>query len=302
MDLSGALQNSLTEVTGWLEAFVRMLPELVVAILLLLLFVALAKGARSAVQALMNRATDHGPVKSLVGTAAYVAVLALGVFLALGILQLDKTVTSLLAGVGILGLALGFAFQDIAENFIAGVLISVRRPFTDGDLIESNGFMGRVEEVDLRTTLVRMPQGHVVRIPNGEVYGEPLTNYSNATARRVDLSCGVSYGDDLEKARRVALAAMDGVEGRDPDREADFWYEEFGGSSINFTVCFWLVDSEQSTFLKARSDAMIRLYDAFAENDVAIPFSTITLDFTEAGTRTLDEPLKVLEGAAGGGR
>jgi small conductance mechanosensitive channel len=295
MDLSGAFQSSLAEVTGWVEGLVRMLPEILAALVVLLLFLVLGAVVRRVVRSVMDRTTDHGPVKSLVSTAAYVAVLAVGLFLALGVMNLDKTVTSLLAGVGVVGLALGFAFQDIAENFIAGVLISVRRPFTDGDLIESNDFMGTVEEVDLRATLLRMPQGHLVRVPNGDVYGNPLTNYSQAKARRVDLSCGVSYGDDLEKARRVAMEAMEGVEGRDPDREVDFWYEEFGGSSINFKVVFWLVDSAQSTWLHARSDAMIRLKKAFDENDVGIPFSTVTLDFTEAGTRTLDEPLRVLD-------
>ncbi|HSR43244.1 MAG TPA: mechanosensitive ion channel domain-containing protein, partial [Longimicrobiales bacterium] len=186
LDIGQALNNALQDAAGWLESLVRSLPEFVAAVLVVVLFAFVAKGVRAVVQRLMDRATDHGPVKSLVAKAAYLAVLAAGVFVALGILQLDKTVTSLLAGVGILGLALGFAFQDIAENFIAGILITVRRPFTDGDLVETNGFLGHVETVDLRATHIRTLQGQLVRVPNGDVFDSPITNYTQAEGRRVD--------------------------------------------------------------------------------------------------------------------
>ena len=294
LELNQALSQGLAKVTGWIETLIQNLPEILSAVILLLFFVFLARTGRKVARRLMDRATDHGPVKSLVAKFVYVAVLTMGVFLALGILELDRTVTSLLAGVGILGLALGFAFQDIAQNFISGILLTIRRPFTDGDLVETNGFKGRIEAVDLRSTHLRTMQGELVRIPNGDVYGSPLTNYSQSDSRRVDLACGVSYGDDLEKARSVALEAMREVEGRDSAREPELFYTDFGGSSINFDLRIWLVDAEQSTFLKARSDAMIRLKKAFDEHDVGIPFPIVTLDFSEAGTRRLDEPLELL--------
>ncbi|MDX1493689.1 MAG: mechanosensitive ion channel [Longimicrobiales bacterium] len=294
MDLNQALQDALAKVTEWIEALVQNIPEIISAIIIVVLFSFLAKTLRNVVKRLMDRVTDHGPVKSLMGKAAYIAVWALGLFLALGVLELDQAVTSLLAGLGILGLALGFAFQDIAQNFIAGILMTIRRPFTDGDLVETNGFFGKVEDIDLRATQIRTPQGQLVRIPNGSVYGNPLTNYTDSPTRRMDLACGVSYGDDLEKARSVALEAMQGVQHRDRNREPEFFYEEFGGSSINFVLRLWLEDSQQGTFLAARSDAVIRLKKAFDENDVGIPFPIMTLDFSEAGTRLLDEPLRAL--------
>lgn len=294
MDLEQAVRDALAKVTGWVEALVESLPEIVSAILILLVFSFLARSARSVVRRLMDRVTDHGPVKSLVATGAYVGLWALGLFLALGVLQLDQAVTSLLAGVGILGLALGFAFQDIAQNFIAGVLMAIRRPFTDGDLIETNGHFGRVEDIDLRGTQIRTLQGQLVRIPNGKVYGEALVNYSAARGRRMDLACGVTYGDDLERARDVALSAMEDVVGRDRTREPELFYEGFGGSSIDFMLRLWLEDTEQMTFLRARSDAVIRLKKAFDANEVGIPFPIVTLDFSDSGTRLLDEPLRAL--------
>lgn len=300
VDVGSALQSAWTKVTGWVELAIQSLPEILAAAVLLVVFVFLAKLARTVVDRLMRRVTDHGPLRGLTTNTVYLAVLAAGLFIALGILQLNTVLTSMLAGVGIVGLALGFAFQDIAENFVSGILITLRRPFTDGDLVETNDFFGTIEGVDLRATQVRTLTGQLVRIPNGEVYGNPIVNYTQASGRRVDLACGTTYGADLEEARRVALEAMEGVQGRDTDREPEFFYDEFGGSSINFVLRFWLESTGQKAFLAARSDAIMRLKAAFDAHDVGIPFPIVTLDFSDAGTRRLDEPLQLLRAAGGG--
>jgi len=189
-DLNDALGEAWAEVTGWVETLIASLPELVAAIVVFVLFLFLARFARSVVDRVMRRATDHGPLRGLTSNATYVAVVAGGGFIALGVLQLDTVLASALAGVGIIGLALGFAFQDIAQNFVSGILITLRRPFTDGDLVETNGYFGTIEGVDLRATRVRTLTGQLVRIPNGAVYGDPIVNFTQASSRRVDLACG----------------------------------------------------------------------------------------------------------------
>lgn len=302
VNVGAALESAWDKVTGWVELLIQSLPEILAAVVLLVIFVFLAKLAKTLVDRLMRKVTDHGPLRGLATNTVYLAVLAAGVFIALGILQLNTVLTSMLAGVGIVGLALGFAFQDIAENFVSGILITIRRPFTDGDLVETNDFFGTIENVDLRATQVRTLTGQLVRIPNGEVYGNPIVNYTQATGRRVDLSCGTTYGTDLEKARSVALEAMLAVEGRDASHDPEFFYNEFGGSSINFVLRFWLTNTGQKAFLAAQSDAIMRLKSAFDANDVGIPFPIVTLDFSDAGTRRLDEPLRLLQnGPAGEG-
>lgn len=290
--LGQAFQEGWEKMGGWVEGLVNHLPNILAAVLVLVLFWFAAKAVRLGILRVVDRTTDHQPVKDLVGAAAYLAVLLTGLLVALGILELDRTVTSVLAGVGIIGLALGFAFQDIAENFISGVLISVRRPFTDGDIIETNEHMGVVERVDLRSTLIRTFQGQMVRVPNRDVYGNPLVNYTALGSRRVDLKCGVSYGDDLEKTRRVALEAVRRVPGRDPERDVEVFYEEFGGSSINFVVRFWIPFRRQTDFLRARSEAIQSLKRALDEEGLTIPFPITTLDFGIAGGRALSEELR----------
>ena len=298
MELSQALNDAVAKVAEWVEGLVRSLPEIVAAVLVLVVFWLLGRGLRGLVRAFMARVTQSGSLRDLAAAAAYIVVLGLGMFLALGVLDLDRTVTSLLAGVGIVGLALGFAFQDIAANFVSGILLNIRRPFTDGDLIETNDFLGHVERIDLRATQIRTLEGQLVLIPNKSVFGNPIINFSAGSSRRMDLRCGVNYGEDLEKARSVALTAMQDVVGRRLDRDPELFYEEFGGSSINFVLRVWLQDPEQRTFLQARSDALIRLKKAFDDHDVSIPFPIITLDFSDSGTRLLDEPLAALRNAS----
>ena len=132
LDIQGALQQALDEVIGWIESLIQMLPELVAAAVVLTLFWIGARILRQFALKLLGRVTDHGPLKSLAGKVVFFAVILTGLMVALGILDLSKTVTSMLAGLGIVGLALGFAFQDIAQNFMSGVIMSIRRPFASG--------------------------------------------------------------------------------------------------------------------------------------------------------------------------
>ncbi len=291
MNLENTFSNLVDKLAGWLEGFILMLPNLVVAVLLVVVFWLAARLARRLILQVMERVSSYQQVNKLLATAGYVAVLAAGTFIALGVLDLDKAVTSLLAGAGIIGLALGFAFQDIAANFISGILMSIRRPFTEGDIVKTNDYFGTVVDVNLRSTYLQTFQGQLVVIPNKEVFQSPLINYSKTQRQRIDLRCGVAYGDDLEQAEQVALEAVRSIDYRDQDRDVELYYEDFGDSSINFVVRFWIDFHKQTDFLKARSDAIKRIKRAFDENGITIPFPIRTLDFGVVGGEKLSEVL-----------
>lgn len=291
MDWSEAFDSLSDKLQSWIETFILMLPNFVAAVVVVAAFALLARLTRKIVQRVMRSVSPYTHVNNLLATVAYVVVIATGVFIALGVLDLDKTLTSLLAGAGIIGLAVGFAFQDITANFISGILLTMRRPFREHDLIESNDYLGVVEELNLRSTILRTFEGQVVIIPNKEVFQNALTNYSRTGQRRIDLSCGVAYGDDLEKARRVAIEAMEGIGYRDQDRDVELFYDEFGGSSINFKLRFWIDFEQQTDYLEAQSEAIMRLKTAFDENDVTIPFPIRTLDFGVVGGEKLSDVL-----------
>jgi small conductance mechanosensitive channel len=286
--------NLLTaKLAGWVRGFVLILPNLLVAVLVLVAFWLGAKLARNLVSRLLRRVSHSEQVTRLVCQTVYLALLAAGLFVSLGILGLQKTVASLLAGAGIIGLALGLAFQDIATNFMAGIYLSVQHPFRPGHLIQSKDFLGVVQRVHLRWTELRTQQGQVVLIPNKEVFENPLTNYSLTGRRRIDLKLGVSYGDDLETVRRVAVRAVEQVSTRKPETEVELFFEEFGESSINLVVRFWIdFTSKQADYFQARGEAIERLKRAFEENGITIPFPIRTLDL---GARSGEKLSEVLE-------
>lgn len=287
--ITKALDILTNKLQGWLEGITSMLPNFVVAVLALTIFFFLAKGAKVIANRLFKKFYDKPAIQNLFSTIIYLSVLSIGLMVALNILHLKQTVSSLLAGAGILGLALGFAFQDITANFISGVLIAIRKPIQVGDIIKVQDYMGTVEEINLRVTIIKTFQGLHVIIPNKEIFQNPLTNFTKTNERRIDIEVGVSYGDDLEKAKKVALDAVKQLPYLLEDKEVNLYYTGFGDSSINFVLHLWIQYPEQPGFLEARSKAIMAVKKAFDENDITIPFPIRTLDFGIKGGETLSE-------------
>jgi len=283
------------KLAGWMHQLVLLLPNLLIAVVVVVLTWLVARMVRTLATRLLKRVSHSEQVTWLVAQAVYVGVFAAGTFIALGILGLDKTVASLLAGAGIIGLALGFAFQDIAANLLAGIYLSVRRPFRRGQLIKTQDYFGTVNQVNLRWTEVYTQQGQLVLVPNKQVFENPIMNYSSLGRRRIDLNVGVSFGDDLVKAREVAIRAVEGIPERIAERPIELYYEEIGESSINFVIRFWIPFSKQADYLSARSEAIIRIKQAFDAEGITMPFPTRTLDFAVKGGETLGEVLEEVE-------
>lgn len=170
-------------------------------------------------------------------------------------------------------------------------MLSIRHPFGIGDIIDSNGFYGMVNKLNLRNTILKTPQGQIVYIPNKKVFDSPLQNYTKGVERRIDLACGVSYGDDLELAKKVAIGAVKELDGIDQTRDVEFYYKEFGNSSINFDIRFWVNFRSYKDFWQTQSDAIMAIKKAFDENGIDIPFPIRTLDFGIKGGEKLNAML-----------
>ncbi len=299
-----AFNALLDKLSGWLDAFVVMLPNVVAALLVMLGFGIGARFVQRVVTRVFGRISDNVAICNLLGSLARVATVVLGLFIALGLLQLDKTVTSLLAGVGVIGLALGFAFQDIAANLMSGVFMALRRPFAVGDMIEVDGACGIVDRIELRATTITTLSGLSQIIPNKDVFQNKILNFTKTCERRVELPVGVAYSDDLELAMDTAKRALAAVELRDESRDVAVYCTDFGDSSINLVAHFWLQKPDERSHLRARSDAIVRIKRAFDEAGLTIPFPIRTLDFGAGavGGRRVDEmKLRVVEAAASRG-
>lgn len=289
------MQHAIDRVWGklseWGDAFFAMLPNLAVALLVILLFWGLGRLIQRLLDKGLRRTPLHDTaVPILAKTAAFVATVV-GLIIALGVLNLQEAAASLLAGAGIVGLALGLAFQDVAANYFAGFMLSLRRPLQVGDVVETHDHFGTVEKIELRTTWIRTFEGQRVMIPNRKVFTESLTNFTAYGKRRVDLPVGVSYGDDLEKAERVTLEAVRSLDCVLEDEPPTLFYEGFGSSSIDFEVRFWVRYGSHREYLEGRHRAVKAIKAAFDEHDITIPFPIRTLDFGIVGGATLAEML-----------
>lgn len=294
MDINKAYNLLSEKLQVWFNEFILMLPNLAIAVFIVVLFVFIAKIVRKISEKLLSRVSHNETINGLLSTIFYGAVFGIGIFIALSILKLDTAVTSILAGAGIVGLAIGFAFQDIAANFVAGVLLSFRKPFTKGHIIKAQDYMGTVQKINLRSTVIQTFQGQKVMIPNKDVFQNPLENFSVSGRRRVDLEVGVSYGEDLEKVKRITIEAASNVEGLTSD-EITLFYTGFGDSSIDFSIRVWPKDISQPGYLKVKSDLIMNIKKAYDENDIMIPFPIRTLDFGIKGGEKLNEVMAVKE-------
>ena len=279
-ELPAVWSKLVNKLAGWLEALVVMLPNLVVALFAMAIAVWLARWVEKGIHELVFRVSNNRPISSLLGTLARIALIVMALFVVLGMLNLDKTVTSLLAGVGVIGLALGFAFQDIAANFMSGFLMAIRRPFDVGDLVEVDGRLGRIRAVELRATMLDTLDGLTVIVPNKQVFQNAIVNYTATSSRRLDFKMGTAYADDMEKVRATVIAAVQDIPKRDHEREVEVFFESFGDSSINFLLRIWLTASDQPTWLGARSEAMIAIKKAFDRDGITIPFPIRTLELS----------------------
>lgn len=288
MDINNAYHLIIEKLTTWLRELITMLPNFGLAIIVVILGFLLAGFVRKMSEKMILRFGHVSALTHLLSSVIYIITIGITIFIALSILQLDKAVTTILAGAGIVGLALAFAFQDIAANFMSGILIAFRRPLRVGDIVKIKDYMGKVENINLRDTVLRTFQGQLVIIPNKEVFQNPIENFSLLGKRRMDITIGVSYGDDLQKVKDITLEAVKNIEGLATD-PITFFYSEFADSSINFTLRLWVATPEQPDFLRVRSEAIMNVKKAYDNNEIVIPFPIRTLDFGIKGGATISE-------------
>lgn len=217
-------------------------------------------------------------VARLLGRLAAFGVFALAFIYALR--QIGVSVGPLLGVLGLAGLALAFAFQGILENFIAGVLMSLRRPFAQGDQISSGGFDGIVDDINLRAVELRTYAGERVYLPNATVWKSPIVNHTALGARRTTLDIGVDYDADLDEATQAILDAVDSVEGVKSEPRPEAFVHSFGGSSVDIAVRFWH-EPEIATEWRVRDAVARSIKVALDTKGIGIPFPQQVVHFAE---------------------
>lgn len=296
LDLPDVAHLIYLKLVRWAHDVLSFLPEIGIAVAVILFARFIAGFISRLIAGGLGRVSDNTSLVGLIGTVVRIVVVAVGLFVALGVLGLDKTVTSLLAGAGVIALAVGFAFQDLTANFISGTMIALARPLQTGDVVETNGFTGKVVEVKIRSIVLDNGQGQTIEIPSKDVFQKPITNFSRTGHRRLEVAFGVSYLDDLEQVQRVAtdtIRALPFVEAAQP---VQVYFRSFTLDTIQAYVWFW-IDQRQSSPPEAQSEAMKALKTAFARASILMMFRPDTLDLKK---RLAEEsrPSKPAEDAA----
>lgn len=223
------------------DGFIRHLPQLFLALLVLIATAVVASLLRRVAQRIAGRFRLRQSLRDLCGQLTLIVVWFLGLLVVSAIVFPSFGFSEIAASAGLLSIAIGFAFQDIFENFFAGVLILWRFPFEPGDFIEieSEGIVGRVEEILIRMTLIRLTTGELVTVPNATVYKSPIRILTNQDTRRITIACGVAYGEDVGQAREVIAEALTNCDSVRQDSPIEVFLTGFGASSMDFEVTWW---------------------------------------------------------------
>jgi small conductance mechanosensitive channel len=219
------------------------------------------------VKKLMGKAKMDGILVNFIGSIIRSILLLFVVIAALD--QLGVDTTSLIALIGAAGLAIGLALQGSLQNLASGVMLIVFRPFTDGDFVEAGGTMGVVEEIGIFTTKMRTGDNKEVIVPNGQMFGGIITNYSKRDTRRVDMVFGISYGDDIRKAKEIITGIITADERILQDPAPLIAVGELADSSVNFNVRPWVKSSD---YWSVFYDLNEKIKLAFDDNGISIPF------------------------------
>ena len=254
--------------------FLTLLPKLIAALVVFAVGLYLASIIRRLVRRGLERRTKNPQPIALLSQLAY--WLSVILVAAISLQMIGFNLTAFLAGLGVVGITIGFALQDVSKNFIAGVLMLIQQPFEIGEFIEVSGYTGKVLAIDLRTTQIRTTDGKLVLIPNGEVMISPITNYSQAEARRVAISTGVAYESDPESVRQTALEAIAGVPGIQGEPAPDVLFENFGSPTLDLTIYFW-IDTSQTNVASAKDAGLKAIKSAFDQAQINMPLPAQTV-------------------------
>jgi small-conductance mechanosensitive channel len=266
---------------GLVDAIVRHLPQVLIALILLIITAVLASLLSKWSHRVTRKLRVKDNLRDLFGKLVYIAMWFLGLIAAAGVVFPGLGMGELVASAGLASIAIGFAFQDIFENFLAGVLIIWRFPFNDGDFIEipSEDVEGKVEEVQIRMTLIRSVTGELILVPNATIYKNVVRVLTSKPIRRVTVMCGIAYGEDVAEGRRVIREAVQSCESVDKDQPIEIFAQAFGSSSMDFEVTWW-TGATPVERRRSRDEVVERVKKALDDAGIEIPYPYRTLTFT----------------------
>ena len=270
MDFSIAWQ----QINSMGREFMALLPNLVFGLIVFFAFLFAARGVRTLVQRLTENRNQSQSLNILLSRLAYVATLILGILVTVTIIIPSFTPASLVSALGIGGVAIGFAFKDIFQNFLAGVLLLLTEPFRINDQIMYKDFEGTVESIQTRATTIRTYDGRRVVIPNAELFINAVTVNTAYDKRRLQYDIGIGYSDDIATARQLILEALRGVDGVLTDPAPEALVVDLAGSSVNIRARWWINPPRRADFMAAQDKGLEAIKNSLTAHGIDLPFPT----------------------------
>lgn len=253
------------KVVEYSEAFILMLPSLILGLLIVLFSIFLAGRVSRFIKKRMERKAKDPLLETIIRQFTRLIFISLGVALALDVVGLGGIANSIVAGAGISALIFGFAFRDIGENFLAGIILAFSRPFAIGDTVENSGFKGKIVSLSMRETQIKTADGKDVFIPNSMIMKNALVNFTRDGFLRYEFTVGIDTNDNVERAQEVILKAVGDVSGVLGNRPPQVIVDELSTSSISLRVFYWV-----NTFDKAHDAGQVKTEVMAATKDVLI--------------------------------
>lgn len=260
-------------------SLVAILPKVLMASVVFAFFFFLANRTRNFVNTRLSKRMDDPLLAAFLSRVAKITMLLIASMMVLQILGLAGVAAGIVTGASVSAIVIGFAFKDIGENFLAGIMLAFNRPFQVGDIVELDGEKGTVVALNLRNSRIKTFDGKDIFIPNASVIKNPVVNYTMDGFLRYDFTVGLDYGSDVSDASKVILNTIQNVpgvlmEGKKPS----VFVSNLGTSSLEITVHYWL-DTFDSTVssLKVKTDAIDKVLTNLAKAGFYLPGDVIEM-------------------------
>ncbi len=269
-----------SNIQSFITGFIDLLPEIAVSTAFLFLTYGLVKGQKYFVPRALNKIGMKSVLVELITTVTSGLLWMIGIIVACGIIFPSITPGKILTALGLGSIAIGFAFKDIFENFMAGVLIILREPFHIGDVIEVDDVSGVVETISIRDTVIIDLDQEKIVIPNAMLFKNKVRVFTAYEKRRASIICGIAYGEDIEKAKRCMEKALKGISTISTDHKVEIKAIEFNSSSIDIQI-LWFTDSKPSEIRESKDQVITAIKKALDADGIEIPFPYRTLTFKD---------------------
>jgi small-conductance mechanosensitive channel len=302
MNFQSSISAAWDKIQGLLDGLIVMLPNIVLAIIVFFLFFFAARWFKLVVKRLTRRHRQARNLGMVLGRLAQGTIILLGLFVALSIVLPTFRPGDLVQLLGISGVAIGFAFRDILQNFLAGILILLTEPFQINDQIVFKDFEGTVENIETRATTIRTYDGRRVVIPNAELFTNSVTVNTAFENRRMEYDVGIGYGDNIDEAKRLILEAIGSLDIVLKEPTPEVLVVELAESTVNIRARWWIKPPRRADALDTQDRVLSAIKNKLTTNGIDLPFPTQQILFHDQTEETDGDRSRQREGWPAGNK